>query len=82
MLDLRVDKRWNFERWQLNIFMDIQNAYGSKVQLLPYLTTVRDANWDPWWIRKIPPVMSCSRSTVIPVGDSTPSEWWWICRRK
>jgi len=47
MLDLRVDKRWNFERWQLNIFMDIQNAYGSKVQLLPYLTTVRDVNWDP-----------------------------------
>lgn len=47
MLDIRIDKRWAFDRWGLNVFIDVQNAYRSGVELLPYLTTVRDENWVP-----------------------------------
>ncbi|MGE5497149.1 MAG: TonB-dependent receptor, partial [Syntrophothermus sp.] len=37
-LDLRVDKRWNFEKWALITYIDIQNIYGRK--------NVSTLNWD------------------------------------
>jgi len=42
-LDVRVDKQWNFQKWSLGIFIDIQNAYQSPIAALPYLTVERDA---------------------------------------
>ena len=27
-LDVRVDKRWTFERWRLELYLDLQNAYN------------------------------------------------------
>lgn len=29
-LDLRVDRRWNFERWNLIVYLDVQNVYNNK----------------------------------------------------
>jgi hypothetical protein len=29
-LDLRVDRRWNFDRWSLIVYLDIQNVYNNK----------------------------------------------------
>lgn len=29
-LDLRVDRRWNFEAWNLIVYLDIQNVYNNK----------------------------------------------------
>lgn len=46
-LDIRVDKRFNFKKWTMSIFMDVQNAYKSPIALLPYLTVERDENWNP-----------------------------------
>ncbi|MBI1185215.1 TonB-dependent receptor plug domain-containing protein [bacterium] len=46
-MDIRVDKNWWFGKWNLNMFFDLQNAYGSNIQLMPYLTTSRDSNWNP-----------------------------------
>jgi hypothetical protein len=30
-IDLRVDKKWFFERWSLNLFLDIENVTGAAV---------------------------------------------------
>jgi hypothetical protein len=27
-LDLRIDKRWVYQRWMLNLYLDIQNVYN------------------------------------------------------
>jgi hypothetical protein len=27
--DLRIDKKWNFNKWTLDLFLDIQNVYNS-----------------------------------------------------
>ena len=43
-MDLRVDKYFFFKKWNMNLFLDIQNFYGSAIQLLPYLTLERDKN--------------------------------------
>ncbi len=46
-LDIRVDKQWNFRRWTLTLFLDVQNATAAPIPLLPYLTVERDAQGQP-----------------------------------
>ncbi|MBR9920335.1 MAG: TonB-dependent receptor [Bacteroidetes bacterium] len=46
-LDFRVDKQFNFKKWSLALFLDIQNVYRSPISLLPYLTVERDENLNP-----------------------------------
>ncbi len=46
-LDVRVDKKWFFERWSLNVYLDIQNAYNLEYQLQPNVTLDLDANNEP-----------------------------------
>jgi hypothetical protein len=41
-LDLRVDKTWNFKKWGLNIYLDIQNLYGFKAEERPLLIPKED----------------------------------------
>ncbi len=42
-LDLRIDKKWFFENWSLDVFMDIQNLLGQVPDAPPALDVVRDA---------------------------------------
>jgi len=34
-LDLRLDRYWNFSRWTLVAFVDIQNVYNNRIQIRP-----------------------------------------------
>jgi len=43
-LDARVDKKWFFEKWSLNLFIDIQNVYALVIPGPPILDVVRDEN--------------------------------------
>lgn len=43
-LDLRVDKRFNFKKWTLTTYIDVQNVYQSKLASIPYLTAIRADN--------------------------------------
>jgi hypothetical protein len=42
-LDFRIDKRYFFNKWNLNWYFDIQNAYNFKAEQPPILAPVRDA---------------------------------------
>jgi outer membrane receptor for ferrienterochelin and colicin len=46
-LDIRVDKKWNFKKWALNIYIDVQNIYNFQAQAAPFLNVYRDANGNP-----------------------------------
>lgn len=46
-LDFRVDKRFNFRKWSLQLYIDVQNVYSAPISLLPYLTVDRDAANNP-----------------------------------
>lgn len=46
-LDIRVDKKYFFNNWFLNLYLDIQNIYNNKTTLPPYLTVIRDNNQQP-----------------------------------
>ncbi len=41
-LDVRVDKRWYFKKWSLNLYLDIRNIANSAAQLNPTLIAARD----------------------------------------
>ncbi|SHO62133.1 outer membrane receptor protein involved in Fe transport [Algoriphagus zhangzhouensis] len=41
-LDLRLDKKYYFKNWNLNWYVDIQNAYNFEAQQAPILIPVRD----------------------------------------
>jgi len=43
-LDLRVDKRFYFDKWTLMAYFDIQNAYGFKAEQPDYVVRKKDAN--------------------------------------
>jgi outer membrane receptor for ferrienterochelin and colicin len=46
-LDVRVDKKWYNKRWTLDLYFDIQNAYGYITELKPILDVQRDGNGLP-----------------------------------
>lgn len=43
-LDLRIDKKYFFEKWNLNWYFDIQNAYNFQAEQAPRLVPVRDGS--------------------------------------
>lgn len=54
-LDLRVDKEWEFEKWGLGIYLDIQNAtYAKNVEVMGWSYDYSEA--EP--VEAIPPVPS------------------------
>ncbi len=46
-LDIRIDKKWFFKKWNLNLYFDIQNAYNFQLNGQPTLVLYRDANGNP-----------------------------------
>jgi outer membrane receptor for ferrienterochelin and colicin len=43
-LDLRVDKKWFFKKWALNIYLDVQNVYAFRAQQAPDYIVRTDNN--------------------------------------
>jgi hypothetical protein len=43
-LDLRIDKRYFFDKWNLNWYFDVQNAYNFKAEQPPLLVPQREAD--------------------------------------
>jgi len=46
-LDLRVDKEWFFNRFTLNLYVDVQNVYNYKTTSSTFLVQERDAAGNP-----------------------------------
>ncbi len=43
-LNIRIDKKWFFTKWSLNVYLDIQNALGQAVQGEPTFVVATDEN--------------------------------------
>jgi hypothetical protein len=41
-LNVRVDKRWFFSKWSLNLYLDVQNIYNFQGESAPEFTVERD----------------------------------------
>jgi len=64
--DLRVDKKWNFSKWTLNIFVDIQNAFLQPNPAFPNYTFARNSDNSGWATSDGAP-LSPDGSNALPV---------------
>lgn len=46
-LDMRVDKKWFFTNFNLNLYLDIQNVYNFQTVQQPFINVVQDADGNP-----------------------------------
>jgi hypothetical protein len=46
-IDFRVDKKYNFKKWTLDLYLDIQNITGNTTEEQPYFSVERDASGVP-----------------------------------
>jgi outer membrane receptor for ferrienterochelin and colicin len=46
-LDFRIDKKWFWKKWAMNIYFDVQNAYNFQAQVQPFLNVERDVQGNP-----------------------------------
>ncbi|TAH43993.1 MAG: TonB-dependent receptor [Bacteroidetes bacterium] len=46
-MDIRIDKKWFFKKWALNLYLDIQNIYNSQTSTQDYIDVVRDNAGNP-----------------------------------
>ncbi len=46
-LDIRIDKKYFFRKFNIDVYLDIQNIYNRQTTTQPYLTTVKDAGGNP-----------------------------------
>jgi hypothetical protein len=46
-LDVRVDKKYNFKKWSLDVYLDVQNITNNTTTEQPYFSVERDANGVP-----------------------------------
>ena len=46
-LDIRIDKKYYFKNWTLNVYLDLENIYNKVAYLSPFLTVERDNDGDP-----------------------------------
>jgi hypothetical protein len=70
-LNVRVDKRWYFEKWSLDVFVDVQNLLGQSVEGQPFIDVERDAAGQPITdpndpASYIPVFLPNSTGTVLP----------------
>lgn len=45
--DFRVDKKYNFKTWTLDVYLDVQNITNNTTTEQPYFSVERDANGQP-----------------------------------
>lgn len=70
-LDIRVDKKWFFEKWSINLYLDIQNLYGFAPQTQDFLLVETDDTGNPVTDPNDPSrystkLVSSSSGTVVP----------------
>jgi len=46
-LDIRVDKKWFFKTWLLNVYVDVQNIYNFRAKAQSFLTLQYDQTGNP-----------------------------------
>jgi hypothetical protein len=61
-LDLRVDKKYFFKRWTLDVYFDIQNAYNYETKFQDNIDVQRDASNQPI----TDPVIPSTSGTILP----------------
>lgn len=64
--DIRIDKKWNFEKWTLDIFLEIQNFFSQQIPDVPQYGLARDAQGLELAPRMLMQITELESSSVLP----------------
>ena len=64
--DIRIDKKWNFKNWTLDIFLEVTNVFGSDLPSDPTYTLERDAENNIIMPRNLVEVPDTDNSAILP----------------
>ncbi len=70
-VDMRVDKKYNFKKWTLDVYLDVQNITNNTTNEQPYFSVERDASGVPVTNPQnpdyyIPKTIDNTSGTIIP----------------
>lgn len=65
-LDIRIDKKWNFKKLTLNVFLEVQNVLGSNIPSLPDYGLARNASGGVVQPRQLLLVEEVDNSSTLP----------------
>ena len=72
-LDLRIDKKWFFETWSLDVFMDLQNLFGQVADSPDALDVVRDGTTGGTLVGQMNPSRYQARYIPLGTGSAIPA---------
>jgi len=64
--DVRVDKKWNFDRWTFNVFLEIQNIFGQEIPNEPTYGLDRDEDGTIILPETLIQIEGADNSSVLP----------------
>ncbi|MDZ7691658.1 MAG: hypothetical protein U5K69_11125 [Balneolaceae bacterium] len=65
-LDVRIDKKWNFAGWALNVYLEVSNVLGSNIPNPPEYGLERGENGMPVEPRRIVQIQDLDNSSTLP----------------
>lgn len=65
-IDVRIDKKWNFNKWTFNVFLEIQNILGSDIPSEPEFGLSRDADGMVLTPQSLVEIMNIDNSSTLP----------------
>ena len=67
-LDIRVDKKWNFERWVFNLFFEVQNILAQEIPTPPEYGLARDTSGNLLNPRALTQIESDTNTPIPTIG--------------
>lgn len=64
--DIRIDKKWNLKGFTLNVFLEVQNAFGQQTPQEPLYGLVRDDNGEVALPRQIREIENLETDQILP----------------
>jgi len=64
--DIRVDKKWNFDNWTFNVFLELQNAFVQDLPSEPNYGLKRNDNGEIQQPRELVQITDVSNSSLLP----------------
>ncbi len=64
--DIRIDKKWNYTNWTLNVFLEIQNAFGQNTPQPPTFGLARTETGSIITPRDLIQIQELDNSSVLP----------------
>lgn len=77
-LDVRIDKKWFFETWNLNLYFDVENVLGFTLEQQPFVDVERDNEGNPvtdpndptrYWLKELENTAGTTLPTIGVIID-------------